>query len=349
MNPDVAAARVLVGSLAPQEFLAMDWGEPTSARWEELLQAAHREGLGGILAEELSRSPSWRKLAAPFQRGQFLRAVAYQKLLLELAEICRSLSTEGMLLKGMALVQSAYGGRIGLRPLGDVDLVLPEAWVLPFERVLIERGFHRLEPGTSSFGRGDDLVDLHADLLNARRVPSRSRAYHLRAASFLARSSPLDGDLGGLLLPHPVDHLLFLCVHALKHSHSRLFWLVDIALLASQCEPAEVLDQARETGTERPLAYAYSLLEAVLGFTAPEKPALRYSWMETMYLRWVARRRNVHGTGELLTCLSLPTWGAVATYLGELLWPGEREPRTTAQRARRVARYILEFTLKVRG
>lgn len=341
MLPHVAAARVLVGSLSRQEFLATDWGTPTAERWEQLLQSAQREGLGGVLAEEFSRLAGWSKLGGPFQRTEFLRSVAHQKLVLEVAAIARSLSTEGMILKGTALVQTAYRGRIGLRPIGDVDVVLPETRLPDFEAALVNHGFRRVEEGSLSFQRGDDLVDLHGDLLNERRVPSRRRAYDLDAARLRHGSSGLQGPLSGLRVPDPIDHLVFLSVHALKHSHSRLFWLVDIALLSSHCDPEKLLERARQTGTGRPLAYALSLVDRVLGLASPVQSRVPYSLLESVYLHWVARRGNVYGAGELLTCLSLPSWGAVGVYLAELLWPAQGEPRTPGQRLRRAARRLL--------
>jgi hypothetical protein len=305
--------------------------------------------LGGALAEELSGLAGWSKFTAPFQRAEFLRGVAHQQLLLELAEISRSLSTESLLVKGMALVQTAYRGRIGLRPIGDADLVLAEGCLPEFERALVKRGFRRLDEEGSSFQRDDHLVDLHYDLLNARRVPSRSRAYALDAATFRSHSRPLEGALRGLRIPDPIDHLTFLAVHALKHSHSRLFWLVDMALLSQHCSEGELLERARQTRTERPLAYAFTLLDTVLGLPTMVRIPVASSKVESVYLEWVASRRNLHGLGELLTCLSLPSRAAVGVYLGELLWPRRGDPRGLLQRLRCLARRLWDFVLGRHG
>ena len=342
-NLPLLAARVLAGTLSREEFQALAIGPAGASQWEALLQASLSEGLAGVLAEELAGVAGWSQYTAPFQKGEFLRSVSYHALLRELAEILRSLETEGLLLKGAALLKTVYAGQMGIRPIGDVDLLLSGDSLWSVERALVQRGFEPVSKGSSSLQRGQQLVDLHGDLLNAHLVPSRARAYRLSHEEFLDRSQPLQQSLTSLRVPHPVDHLLLLCVHALKHSHSRLFWLLDVCLLAPLCNRTELLERSRLTGTERPLAYALTLVETLFKQPAPAELTRRYSPGERLYLMMVGQRRNLHGFGELLTCLSLPGGPARLRYLIELIRPRTGGWRKLPERMRMAANRLLSL------
>jgi hypothetical protein len=308
----VLATRVFLGTASKQEFASRVRLEATFENWKLLLEGAQAEGLAGYLAQELSRLPGWTKLAAPLRRGEFVRFVSYQTLLRELSDMLQSRHLEGLLLKGAALMQSVYAAEVGLRPLGDVDLWVPESSRRDVEAELQRRGFQQSPEG--NWARADQLVDLHTDLVNSTRVPLRDCAYRLNADDFFARS--LKGPMEGLSIPRPCDHLLFLCVHALKHSHSRLFWLLDIGRLLPQCPLEELEAMARATNTLRPLRYAQTLLERVFHIPNPSKPS--YSLLERAYLARAARRQNLYGSGELLTCLHLPNGCVRLRYLWQL-------------------------------
>ena len=84
------------------------------------------------------------------------------------------------------------------------------------------------------------------------------------------------------------------------------------------------MEHARASGALRPLAYAVSILDTLLGFPVPEAvreelPAL--GPLERAFVRIVARRQGVETPGELLVALSIPGVTGRAAYLAELVFP----------------------------
>jgi hypothetical protein len=348
-TPGACAARVLLRNAELRELAAAVPLQPSAANWERLVEEASEEGLIAVLAEQLARLPGWTPYTAGQQRAGFLRTASVHKLLAELASMLRTLGCHGLVFKGAALMCTVYAPHPGLRQMGDVDLWVAPARGPAVERALTDVGFRRISEGV--FGRdtanGPQLIDLHRDILNAHWVPSRRRAYHLDAEELMKRSEALSGHLEGLRFPCPIDHLLLLSVHALKHSHSRLFWLLDIALLLRLCPAEELKRQARASGTERALAYCLTLLQSVFD-VAPPLATPHFKMWERCYLAKVAERSEVHGAGELLVAMSLPDWQSRWRYLFELARP--RSGKATeipgrlkifAQRARSLARSLL--------
>src|SRR5262249_6507276 len=124
------------------------------------------------------------------------------------------------------------------------------------------------------------------------------------------------------LVLSPVHLRLQLVVHALKHSYSRLIWLVDLALVLSDAPWPALLEQARVTGALRPLAYAMSAVERLLGrLDVPESVRRELGDLgplERVFMSLVTTRRGVETPGELMVAFSIPGVFGKAAYLAEL-------------------------------
>jgi hypothetical protein len=182
-----------------------------------------------------------------------------------------------VVIKGPALAVSVYGD-LSSRPFGDVDIVVSPSARSTACDLLSSRGYlpmpfvpprwqeaWRRSTHEQLFRREDSplLVDLHWELT----APGYSYSMRLEdARPRLVRVSLGPCEVSTL---GPVDNLLFLCGHGLKHNWGALSWLVDLAELV-RGQPSLDWDAvhrwSRVFGRRRPvqlgLHLAHRLLEA---------------------------------------------------------------------------------------
>lgn len=220
------------------------------------------------------------------------------------------------------MLDDHYEGRVDLRPLGDVDLLLRPSdlpWVAGWLR---RRGYEPVSSSSPFFSRGAVSFDLHTEIVGSEWVDRKARAFRLDPIALWRDAIPREPADTATLVLSPVHLRLQLAVHALKHSYSRLIWLVDLALVLRDAPWPALLEHARVSGTLRPLAYAVSALDWLLGrLEVPEAvrrelPAL--GRLERGFIRQVAKRSGVETPGELMVALSIPGLIGKAAYLAEL-------------------------------
>lgn len=320
----LAAARLAVGTADDDEAVALLRGP---LDWPSLVAQAHEEGLEGLAAQQLRRLADRHGLSLPLDvlAGAFRRlAAANTARLAELAAIGDALATRGVeaiVLKGGALIEMVYGAHPGLRPMGDLDLLVRESDLPAVTHALGERGYVRASRGTIVFDNGWSAIDVHIDVLGSARISRRRLAFALPTEALWRRASPLDARRPWLRALSPADQFLHVAIHGLKHSFSRLVWLVDLGLLGRLAEPETLLARARDTGCLRVLAYARVLLHDLFRLdVVPEADLPRPNWCEQRFLRAVVRRRRV-ALGELLAVFSIPGSAGRLSYLGELGFP----------------------------
>ena len=115
-----------------------------------------------------------------------------------------------------------------------------------------------------------------------------------------------------------------MAVHALKHSQSRLIWLVDLALLYPTLDPDELQKAAVEFRADRATALAFQILKEVLGMPLDplhEACLPRFNFWERLYISWLKDGRQPEVMGELLCVLQARDARSRAAYLSELLFP----------------------------
>lgn len=277
-------------------YLAGSPGEAPA--WDSAEASA--EGVAGVLAWLAAQRGAPQ--AASFLEGEFVHAA---RLHAEVAAVGRELQEAGLeaiVLKGSALT-GLYGGRLGLRPACDVDLLLPQG----------ATGAVREALGIGPLGRRKSgvVVDLQEDLVGAARVALRARAFRFDPVEVWGRSEPF---APGLRTLDPEHRFLHLAVHALKHGYSRLLWLLDLALALPQAETPTLPALARRTGTHRAVACALELVRRGFGRPSPLAGELpRLGWLERAVVERTLRREPLPVPGDLLTALSLsnPLWRLV--------------------------------------
>jgi hypothetical protein len=324
----LGAVRWFVGAATEDELVEL---LRLGLDWEVLLEQAECEGITGLVTRALDGVAQRGDLVPALDRWHAAtRAVAASNMsaLSELAAMRVMLRREGrsvILLKGAALLDDEYGGHVGLRPLGDIDLLVRPSDLPSVTGWLRSRGYEPVSSSSPFFSRGVVSFDLHTEIVGSDWVGRKARAFRLDPAALWREARPLEpDDRTTFFVLSPVHLRLQLVVHALKHSYSRLIWLVDLALVLRDAPWPSLLEQARAAGALRPLAYAVSALALLLGLGMPdavreELPAL--GPLERAFLRLVARRRGVETPGELLVALSIPGAMGKAAYLAELVFP----------------------------
>jgi hypothetical protein len=230
----------LSATLSPLESV------PSSLNWNLLMRMARHHRLEPLLCYGLRRShvdgvpSSVREVWEACRRSTAVGAMYHQQVLGDIAAAFDDRRVPFLLLKGEALSKGLYPQE-GLRPYGDIDLLIrPEAYEAAKE-ILVELGFGLRRTakeaemlrlfGEIEFDKKGPItvtVDLHWDTLMTSWEPqslfSGDEAWNsLDQISLGTRVLPV---LRGELL------LLYLCVHfAFHHVFDGLLWLCDLFLL----------------------------------------------------------------------------------------------------------------------
>jgi hypothetical protein len=249
----------------------------------------------------------------------------------EIGRIAARLEQTGMpvlALQGLSLLPLYED--LCLRPLGDVDLLVADDQKHDFIRMLVECGYAPAAGHYPNLMRKENLcIDLHTHILE--RLDRLQVLFPKKfVCVFRQRSAPLHGRC--VRVADPIDNLLALCCHALKHGYSRLIWLVDLheLLLALEKTTPKVWDEicarARAWRQEKSLLYALILLEAVFGLAVPAavKKTLglaRLGCLEKYMLRLRARGFRSPYLPHVLYLHMTDGIAAKADFLREALYP----------------------------
>jgi hypothetical protein len=184
-----------------------------------------------------------------------------------------------LVLKGMALAQQYYPAA-GLRPMSDVDVLVPEAQAARAMDTLLRAGFvpHGLRPAAArpqdtirvrhahAFRSAGQEIDLHWHILWECAAPDLE-------ADLWQHSVPL--RLGAVITRAlcPADQLLHVCVHGARWNTVPTFrWLADVVfVLASgaRVDWSRVVELARGLGVTLPLRDALALARRELEAPVP--------------------------------------------------------------------------------
>jgi hypothetical protein len=275
-----------------------------------LIKASVKEGMAGLLYRNLMKAGIIESLNP--QQKQTLESLYYQtvqfnlKRIYDMRKILEQLNERQIhvvLLKGMALLHQLYDD-VGMRPLTDIDL-----WVLPHDysaltSILSSQGYQRDPLYPNTFRKGATILDLNTHPLGADRIKTRAFLIardqeHIYRA---AQTTRIDGHKA--LCLNPYDQFLLLGLHLLKHSASRLIWLVDIKCLVCGWGNSDwdaLIGRAQELGLTRTVSYICFLMACVLNY---ELPSRARQLLEAERLSLVEKRvlgRRVRGD-------SLPVW-----------------------------------------
>jgi hypothetical protein len=144
-----------------------------------------------------------------------------------LKDLQAKLSSTGriVIIKGLALCDSLYA-EPRIRPMGDVDLYLPDGAVDEVKDILIQNGFSVFGTHETVLTTQELHIDLHTDLWGGRRIPLRTRI-----ASGVKETFAASTLVPGFFMPSPELLALHTAFHCLKHGFSRKIWYSDLLML----------------------------------------------------------------------------------------------------------------------
>lgn len=222
--------------------------------WDVLARTAHAEGVGPLLYWQLSQSGQLSSL--PEETRDFL-LLLYGGTRIQNQEICKQLESlarafhqagiELVALKGISLALTVYPD-IALRPLGDMDVLVPKAKLGKAVAIAKSLGYQdaKLEasPGLNALlnheiclckpGPQPFTLELHHSL-----VADQSFSYAVPVDWFWEQTERLNPpysayDFGNLLMLAPEAQILYAAGHAmLQHggANTPLRWFYDLDLL----------------------------------------------------------------------------------------------------------------------
>ena len=324
--------------------------------WPGVAQAADREGIAPLLyaaLKALGRAAEPPPADLQRLRHAYLRAdtgnwMAYEELA-ALLPLLAEAQVPVVLLKGSALAATLYP-EPGLRPLGDVDLLIPRDAMHRAGALLEARDYREEAEVTQGFGARylqekiymrragrPSQVDLHWHLTSMpyyrRRIP---------IAWFWERTARQAVAGTQALVFEPEAQLLHLSLHfALHHWAERLLWSFDLALLlarsGSDLDWEETARAARAFGLTQAVQTSLAGACAAWGAAVPAGvtellAAARPGPAERVFLTVMsARRREAR---VLSDGLSLPGVRAKLGFWLELLFPSPAYMRQRYQIAR---------------
>jgi len=307
--------------------------------WERLAGTAECQGVAGLVHRALHHDPcavlvppAVRQRMHDAARAQAAAHAWEEAALGEVLDAFHARDLAPVVLRGHGLVASLYGSDGSLRPQLDHDLVVPKRDVHEARKALRSLGFDTAGPSGDVFHRGTTTVDLHWDPYDRERVPSRGKVIRADAAAVVERAVPVTLAGRAALQPCPVDRVLLLCAHLVKHSFDRLIRMVDVAECCRRfpLDADALAEQARAEGTAD--ALYYGLAASAARAAAPAEPVLarlhppRRPWVERAFEE-VLEGRPSPFFAERLLLSQLDGWPKRLAAVKELFWTPEHRAR----------------------
>lgn len=222
--------------------------DPGKINWPSLVQTATRHGLAPLLFAALKHgalvngvpSAALDGLRLAYVRASIGNQLAFQELAVWLDHFERE-QIAVVLLKGAALAPTLYDDR-ALRPMGDLDLLIPRAAVARVQAALVEQGYRASTEMAQGFaerfsversflrlGKRPAQIDLHWHAFTTSYYADR-----IPIEWFWQRTSAMQIEQRRALTFSPTAQLLYLATHGVLHQYRRLIWSYDLALLMAR-------------------------------------------------------------------------------------------------------------------
>lgn len=220
---------------------------PESIPWPDMARLAQDYGLGPLLHAAIQENglDVPREIGQPLQEAYYQLAAANAVRFRELAKVLTTLSDAGipvLVLKGALLAEAVYGN-LALRPMSDLDLLVPRGRIQEIPQILAPLDY-RLNVGEAGYSFAYDTL-FCGEIILYKETPVLPVVldvhWHLLAVEWFHHSADVDLEaLWEAVCPLsidgtpaqqlcPEDNLLHLCLHAgISHSYVYLLNLIDI-------------------------------------------------------------------------------------------------------------------------
>ncbi|MDB9823271.1 nucleotidyltransferase family protein [Deltaproteobacteria bacterium] len=299
--------------------------------WLRVSKIAFKEGIAGLLYGYIKKQDIPDPVLSLF-KDAYHRAAAFNlmriTLLERLEEVLDDKNIEVMTLKGASLLDSVYSGA-GMRPMDDLDLMVRAEDRKRLADLLLYLGFKR-DPILPHFFIKDAVgIDLHVHALNIDRINSRAELFPLGMKPIWENSVPWKKGFRWLRSPDSVDNIFLLSQHLMKHSFSRLIWLMDLLQLARSGDDkfwARVYQRARYLKQKRLLTYTLYLLNKLFFYRPPmgidfDDSIKKLTRIEKGLLETRIRGESLDPMGPLLALFCIHGTIKRAAFLLESLFP----------------------------
>jgi hypothetical protein len=220
---------------------------PEAIPWADMARLARSYGLGPLLHAAIQEHGLEvpREIRDPLQDAYYQLAAANAVRFQELAKVLTTLSAAGvpvLVLKGALLAETVYGN-LALRPMSDLDLLVPRERIHEIPELLAPLGY-RLSAGEAGYSFAYDAL-FCGEIILYKETPVLPLVldvhWHLLAVEWFHHTGrvdldalwqgtcplSIDGSPARQLCPE--DNLLHLCLHAgISHSYIYLLNLIDI-------------------------------------------------------------------------------------------------------------------------
>jgi hypothetical protein len=163
----------------------------------------------------------------------------------------------------------------GVRPMGDLDLLVKSSQrdqVIPILKAI---GYSVPNPVyPNNLIKNGMWLDIHTHILNLDRIESRKHIFPNNLSSLWNRAVAMFPSTKGLLKPDPIDNIILLAAHTLKHGYSRMIWLTDLyesitKYVAVPDKWDQLIERTQYWEQEKPVLYGLIVLEGTLGQRVP--------------------------------------------------------------------------------
>ena len=277
----------LIGAAFPLSQKGVTHPRLEEVDWPLLVKTAGNHGVAPLAYAALKKSDLLKvapESAVEALRLAYLRAgvanrMAFQELSL-LIDRFRSEHIPVMVLKGGVLAASLYDDA-ALRPMGDLDLLIPRDAVGRAKRVLAEQGYSPCSEMADGFA---DKYSIEQTFLRLGNRPSQIDVHwHAFTMPYYFERIPIEWfwrrtteiNIGGAraLMMSPTAQLIYLSAHYMLHNFRRLIWSYDLALLigrgGEQIDWEDAFEASAEFGLSAILADALSEVRQYWGVSIP--------------------------------------------------------------------------------
>jgi len=217
--------------------------------------------------------------------------------------------------KGLALCETIYREPL-IRPMGDVDLYLPDGTIDEVRNALISEGFTQYESYRNVVRRGELVFDLHEDLWGGARVELRKTVVPKIDESFVPSAiAP------GYFVPGP--HLLAAHTgfHCMKHAFSRKIWCLDLLTIYREGYFNDGIVTNSQNSSTVLFGLRHLFNEGLIDIDPLRDKTLPR--VKKRLMKFVLRSKKITGFGEIALALCCPSWRETLAYLASSLFPKE--------------------------
>jgi len=218
-----------------------------------------------------------------------------------------------MVIKGTALLESVYPDP-GTRPMEDIDLMINPEDFSKLKSALIQSGYIEDSIFHHMFRKHGILIDVHTSLLHTGRIESRKTIFPVDMNRIFNVSLPWQPGFKYIRRLDDATHIIYLAHHMIKHSFSKLIWLIDVHRIFESQDQAFWDRLGRNVikyKQERPMAYMLYVLDKIFGTRPPVSSVFldyqkNLTYFEKVILRIKGRGGSIDDLGNLLWmfCLS---------------------------------------------